>query len=106
MAIPAIVWQDQDFHFPSERETGFAGFLGTAPGAARGGATREPRAGDPWGAGSGLARVSRGEPWVALCQAAGRNAKARARIGPKSHAFTSLSLGLCFVAPFPSQPKV
>lgn len=35
-----------------------AGFLGTASEAVRGGAACEPRAGDPWGAGSGPARVS------------------------------------------------
>lgn len=60
MAVPAIVRQGQDFHFPSERETCLLPCRLSRHGSwdGAGGAVCEPRAGDPWGAGSGPAWVS------------------------------------------------
>lgn len=55
VAVPAIVWRGQDFHFPSERETCLPPCRLSRHGSwgsAGGGTAREPRSGDPWGAGS------------------------------------------------------
>lgn len=60
MAVPAIVWRGQDFHFPSERETCLPPCRLSRHGSwgsAGGGTDCEPRARDPWGAGSVLAWV-------------------------------------------------